>query len=213
MTSRESLRQRLNGAEARFSCIFEFFNWRQKLSFFSSPDAQTKRISIGSLRASRAFFIFSYSSCFSERGGFSKKEREKGRGEEKGRGRLKMRPKNYKGRCSKINFSKCTGAAKLYVCIQVSFAKNLGSDPHIIRFACNVPLIGIENNTCITDFCVKQIPEIILSESVCLEKAYHCPEHADCSIMLLVESRNNRLGYCRGKGALMKENDLIAFNN
>ena len=124
-----------------------------------------------------------------------------------------MRPKNYKGRCSKINFSKCTGAAKLYVCIQVSFAKNLGSDPHIMRFACNVPLIGIENNTCITDFCVKQIPEIILSESVCLEKAYHCPEHADCSIMLLVESRNNRLGYCRGKGALMKENDLIAFNN
>lgn len=64
-----------------------------------------------------------------------------------------MQKKNYKGRCTKKNLSKCKGVCRTYTPLQEAYADILQKDDDIIEFECNVLLDGEEYTT---DFLFKK---------------------------------------------------------
>ena len=55
-----------------------------------------------------------------------------------------MRKKNFKGRCTKRQMSKCTEVCRTYDPIQFAFADLLENDDCVREYRCNVPLDGLE---------------------------------------------------------------------
>lgn len=83
------------------------------------------------------------------------------------KGRMKMRKKNYKGRCTKIALSKCKGICKTYDEIEVAYAYKLETDDNIAEIRCNVVLDGLEGGAYVSDFvCIKTDGDLMVRECV-----------------------------------------------
>ena len=75
-----------------------------------------------------------------------------------------MKSKNYKGRKTKRQLSKCKGVAITLDKVQYAYADILNSDEDITEFICNVSLEGIDFTT---DFlCVKASGDYMVRECV-----------------------------------------------
>ena len=80
---------------------------------------------------------------------------------------VKMKKKNFKGRCEKRTFGKCKEVCKTYNPIQAAYAEILQKDITIEKFSCNVPLDGLEIGDYTSDFvCTRTDGEIIVRECV-----------------------------------------------
>ena len=55
-----------------------------------------------------------------------------------------MQKKNYKGRCTKKNLSKCKGVSRTYTPLQEAYADILQNEKSIAEFETNVALDGLE---------------------------------------------------------------------
>ena len=63
-----------------------------------------------------------------------------------------MRTKNFKGRCTKQQLSKCSDVVRTYDMLQTAVATLLQKDDSILSFFCNVPLDDLEEGEFTTDF-------------------------------------------------------------
>ncbi len=80
---------------------------------------------------------------------------------------VKMKKKNFKGRCEKRTFGKCKEVCKTYNPIQAAYAEILQKDITIEKFSCNVPLDDLEIGDYTSDFvCTRTNGEIIVRECV-----------------------------------------------
>ena len=78
-----------------------------------------------------------------------------------------MRKKNFKGRCTKRQMSKCTEVCRTYDPIQFAFADLLENDDCVREYRCNVPLDGLKIGEYTSDFvCTKTNGEVFVRECV-----------------------------------------------
>lgn len=82
-----------------------------------------------------------------------------------------MRKKNYKGRCEKINISKCPNICRTYNPIQYEYAKKIDEDNNIQEIRCNVLLDNLPYGEYTSDFvCVKADGNLMVRE--CIYRKY-----------------------------------------
>lgn len=78
-----------------------------------------------------------------------------------------MRPRNFKGRCTKKKLKKCQDVARLYDQIQIAFASLLDADKTVKSFMCNVLLEDLDIGDYTTDFvCTGNNGECFVRECV-----------------------------------------------
>lgn len=78
-----------------------------------------------------------------------------------------MRKKNFKGRCTKRQMSKCTEVCRTYDPIQFAYADLLENDDCVREYRCNVPLDGLEIGEYTSDFVyTKTNGEVFVRECV-----------------------------------------------
>lgn len=78
-----------------------------------------------------------------------------------------MRAKNYKGRCTKKQLSKCSDVARLYDNLQIAYADVLETDENVKTIMVNVPLQEKDIDRFTTDFlCEKQNGDYFVRECV-----------------------------------------------
>lgn len=82
-------------------------------------------------------------------------------------GGIKLRRKNYKGRCDKRTLTKCQDVCRTYDPIQTKCAELLDADDNIKEIRCNVLLTGLEGENYTSDFvCVKADGDLMVRECV-----------------------------------------------
>ena len=82
-------------------------------------------------------------------------------------GGIKLRRKNYKGRCDKRTLTKCQDVCRTYDSIQSRCAELLDADDNIKEIRCNVLLTGLEGENYTSDFvCVKADGDLMVRECV-----------------------------------------------
>ena len=80
---------------------------------------------------------------------------------------LKMRKRNFKGRCTKRYVHKCTDICHTYDSLQEAYADVLSQSNDIEEFRCNVYLKGLAEGDYTTDFiCTKTDGTIIVRECI-----------------------------------------------
>ncbi len=78
---------------------------------------------------------------------------------------MKVRKKNYKGRCVKREVNKCSDICRTYDPIQSAYADILASDDEISEFSCNVPMDGLSDGQYTSDFvCTKTDGSLMVRE-------------------------------------------------
>ena len=81
--------------------------------------------------------------------------------------RIKMKKKDYKGRCLKKTSTKSEEPIKTYNPIQYAYANVLEQNDNITEIKSNVLLTGVENNMYTTDFfCTKANGDFMVRECV-----------------------------------------------
>lgn len=82
-----------------------------------------------------------------------------------------MRPKAFKGKCTKKKLSKCHEVARLYDNLQIVYAEKLDSDPDIKEIFVNYHLQDFSEGEFTTDFlCIKTTGEYCIRECVYRKK-------------------------------------------
>ena len=80
---------------------------------------------------------------------------------------IRMRKKNYKGRCEKRIIGKCSEVCRTYDAVQYAYADMLQASDDIREIRCNVPLDGSEVCDYTTDFlCTKTDGDLMVRECV-----------------------------------------------
>jgi hypothetical protein len=82
-------------------------------------------------------------------------------------GFVRMRKKNFKGRCEKRKIGKCEEVCKTYDAIQYAYADLLQANDEIKEIRCNVLLNGLDIGEYTSDFvCIKTDGDLMVRECV-----------------------------------------------